>query len=165
MEIRILDSNDAADYRKIRLEALQGNPEAFSSSYEEEVEFPIERTASRLDDISSYCFGAFKDNALVGVVSLVLEARHKIKHRANIFAMYVAPDFRKLGVGRKLMIAAIERAQNVDGIEQIYLTVNASNKPAKKLYVSLGFQTYGIDKRALRIGDQYFDEELMVLML
>ncbi len=165
MEVRILNSSDAEAYRKVRLNALQGNPEAFSSSYEEEIEFPLERTASRLDDSSSFTFGAFKDNTLVGVVSLVLETRQKIKHRANIFAMYVTPDYRKLGVGKKLMVAAIDEAKKLDEIEQIYLTVNGSNEPAKRLYLSLGFKTYGVDKRALRLADQYFDEELMVLPL
>ncbi|MBE4907557.1 GNAT family N-acetyltransferase [Bacillus luteolus] len=164
MEIRILNSSDAEAYRKIRLHALQGNPEAFSSSYEEEVEYPLERTASRLDEGTSFTFGAFIDNTLVGVVSLVLETRHKIKHRATIFAMYVNPDHRKLGVGKQLMVAAIEEAQKLDEIEQIYLTVNASNEPAKRLYLSLGFKTYGVDKRALKIEDQYYDEELMVLV-
>jgi ribosomal protein S18 acetylase RimI-like enzyme len=163
MEIRILHSNDAATYRNIRLEALQGNPEAFASSYEEEVEYPLERTAGRLDDDSSFTFGMFTDGVLVGVVSLVLETRPKIKHRANIFAMYVAPEYRKLGVGKKLMVAAIEKVKEINGIKRLYLTVNASNEPAKKLYKSLGFEIYGVDKRALRIGDQYYDEELMVL--
>ncbi len=34
---------------------------------------------------------------------------------------------------------------------------------AKGLYESLGFEVYGRERRALKIGDEYVDEELMVL--
>ena len=78
--------------------------------------------------------------------------------------MYVRPHFRRLGTGRNLMIKAIQKAKGVERIEQVYLTVTASNELAKKLYQSLGFKTYGIDKRGLKIEDSYFDDELMVLV-
>jgi hypothetical protein len=33
------------------------------------------------------------------------------------------------------------------------------------LYRSLGFKTYGVEPRGLRIGDRYFDVEHMVLFI
>ncbi|GKU81501.1 hypothetical protein NCCP28_08970 [Niallia sp. NCCP-28] len=42
MEIRILHTEDASVYQDIRLEALKNHPEAFGSSYEEEVHFSVE---------------------------------------------------------------------------------------------------------------------------
>ncbi len=165
MEIRLLEPKDAKFYRKVRLEALKNNPESFSSSFEEEETQPIEKLINRLNSDHAFTFGAFEDKDLVGVVTLVLETRHKLKHRANIFAMYVIPEKQKSGIGKKLMLEAINKAREFDWIEQIYLSVTFHNEPAKKLYQSLGFQTYGIDKKALKIGEYYFDDELMVLKL
>lgn len=79
--------------------------------------------------------------------------------------MYVSDEFRKQGVGKMLMETAIHRASEQEGVEQVLLTVNASNEPAKKLYQSLGFTTFGVDVRALKVGNTYYDEEMMVLAL
>ncbi|MFM1652431.1 GNAT family N-acetyltransferase [Brevibacillus sp. B_LB10_24] len=163
MEIRALGPEDANLYRSIRLEALQHHPEAFGSSYEEEKEFSVEKFAGRLQEEHSFTFGAFENGRLFGVVTLVLEQKNKRKHRANIFAMYVSPEKRNLGIAKTLMIEAIRKAKNTTDVEQLHLSVVTDNQPAKKLYRSLGFETYGIEKRALKIDQNYFDEELMVL--
>ncbi|MFE8699671.1 GNAT family N-acetyltransferase [Cytobacillus sp. FJAT-54145] len=163
MEIRVLEPKDAALYREIRLEALKNHPEAFSSGYEEEKEFSLAKTETRLGGGNFFTFGAFEQNELLGVVTLIVESKLKIKHRANIVAMYVKR--KRLGIGKRLMLEAIKKARELEGIEQVYLTVTSSNEPAKRLYQSLGFETYGLDKRALKIGDDYYDDELMVLFL
>ncbi|KKK36702.1 acetyltransferase [Mesobacillus campisalis] len=164
MKIRKLVSMDASAYIELRLEALRDTPEAFSSSYEEEKDYPIEQTANRLDDVNSTTFGAFADGNLIGVVTLVPDTRIKIRHRAHIFAMYVTPNFRRTGAGKALIAKAVKQAKE-NGTEQLYLAVTASNQPAKKLYQSFGFTTYGVDKNALKIEDTYYDDELMVLFL
>lgn len=165
MEIKLLTQKDAENYRIIRLEALKDNPEAFSSSYEEELEYSSKIYEGRLSSENLYTFGALVEKRLVGTVTLICETKIKIKHRATIVAMYVLPEYRKSGVGKALMNKAITKAKELKGIEQIYLAVTASNEPAKQLYGSLGFVTYGLDKNGLKLGDTYFDEELMVLML
>jgi RimJ/RimL family protein N-acetyltransferase len=43
--------------------------------------------------------------------------------------------------------------------------VNAENVRARNLYLSLGFKPFGLEPRAMRVGDRYFDEEHMVLSL
>lgn len=165
MEIRTLGLKDAMIYRDIRLEALKANPEAFSSSYEEEKKYPLEIFENRLNTGHFYTFGAFIENRLVGVVTLILETKNKTKHRANIVAMYVYPDNRKSGIGKNLMAEAIRKAKDIKDVEQVYLTVTSSNGPAKSLYKSLGFKTYGIDKNGMKIEDTYYNDELMVLVL
>ncbi|UYZ22887.1 GNAT family N-acetyltransferase [Mesobacillus jeotgali] len=163
MEIRRLNGGDAEMYRALRHEALLKNSEAFGSSYEDERNFAASDYGQRLDSKLTYTFGAFDGEQLVGVVTLVPEGKAKLKHRANIFAMYVTSSQRGQGTGRLLMKKAIQQATEITSIEQIYLTVNASNEPAKKLYSSLGFKTYGLDKNAMLIEGTYHDEELMVL--
>lgn len=48
MEIRCLTSDDAAAYWKLRLEALQSDPEAFGSSAEEHQSLSLEDVRGRL---------------------------------------------------------------------------------------------------------------------
>jgi RimJ/RimL family protein N-acetyltransferase len=45
------------------------------------------------------------------------------------------------------------------------LTVVASNAAACRLYRAAGFEQYGLERRALKIGDTYYDEALMALSL
>ncbi|MCT8138304.1 GNAT family N-acetyltransferase [Anaerobacillus sp. CMMVII] len=165
MEIRKLNPSDAKQYVKLRLEALRMNPEAFGSSYEEEKDNPIELYEGRLRSETSYHFGAFVHEQLIGVVSLVKETKQKFRHRANIFAMYVTPSKRGCGIGKGLMQRAIETAKDLDEVEQLHLSVVTTNESARKLYLSLGFNVYGYDKRALNINNLYFDEEHMVKFL
>ena len=165
MNIRVLDSQYAEIYRNIRLEALRNYPEAFGSSFEEESQWPLDNFKIRLTDNHSFTFGFFDNEQLDGVVTLVFEKRIKLKHRANIFAMYVRPEKCGSGIARKLMTMAIEKAREVEAIEQIYLAVVSTNEAAKKLYRSLGFEIYGKEKKALLVNNVYYDEDLMVLFV
>ena len=79
------------------------------------------------------------------------------------FGVYVAPEGRGKGLGKSLMIELIGKAKNCVGLEQINLTVVSENSSAKKLYKSLGFKAYGVERNALKFNGQYFDEDLMVL--
>lgn len=165
MDIRFLTGIDSTHYKSLRLEALQNNPEAYSSSYEEEINIPLHQTQNRLNAEHSYTIGAFIDKKLVGTATLVVETKKKIQHRATIVSVYVHPKHRNVGLGKRLLSELIKKAKSLPRIEQIYLTVTASNLPAKKLYHSIGFEMYGIEKRALKIEETYYDDELMVLFI
>ncbi|MUK87977.1 GNAT family N-acetyltransferase [Ornithinibacillus sp. L9] len=165
MEIKQLKVSDSESLVKIRLESLRNNPEAYSSSYEEVKVQPLELHESRLQSQESFTFGAFDEEQLIGTVALVKENRQKLRHRANIVSMYVIPTKRRLGVGMKLLQAAIEKARILDNIEQLHLTVASENKSAVQLYAQAGFEEYGTEKKALKIDNNYVDVKYMVLYL
>ena len=166
MEIRELTAADAEIFRALRLRALREEPEAFGSSWEEENARPLAQTVARLQAEGMTAFGACDENGhLVGMVRLFRHDGVKVSHKADIISLYVAPEVRGRGVGRMLMEAAIERARATPGVEQLLLAVNATNTPARNLYLTLGFEPFGREPLALKIGDRYYDEELMALFL
>ncbi|WP_424237447.1 N-acetyltransferase family protein [Bhargavaea ginsengi] len=165
MEIRLLNESDARSYQQVRLSALKNNPEAFGSTFEREAAYPLEFVASRLkSDEDQFVLGAFQDGgSLSGIVTFKREESPKLRHRGNVFAMYVAPEARGRSVGKRLMEELIRQAREADGVEQIHLAVVSDNSPAWKLYTSLGFEVYGTEPRALKVGGKYYDEDLMIL--
>ena len=165
MKIRILNKSDALMYQEVRLNALKHNPEAFSSTYEREVEFSLETVEKRIEPVKNkFVLGAFDHNgSLVGIITFMRENGLKTSHKGNVFGMYVAPEIRGRGLGRLLMTELIRKVKNCEGLEQINLTVVSGNNSAKQLYKSLGFEVYGVEKNGLKFNGQYFDEDLMVL--
>ncbi len=79
--------------------------------------------------------------------------------------MYIKPEKRGTGLGKSLINKVIDKANSLEGIEQIYLSVVTTNIPAKRMYTSCGFEVFGREKKALKIDHTYLDEEHMVLFL
>lgn len=160
--IRLLNADDAADFRDIRLAALKAHPEAFGGDYETEKQYSLTDRMERLE--RDHFFGAFakEENStkLVGMIGLILYDGAKMQHSGKIISMYVDPEYRGRKIGDQLI--AVVAAAAAEQIEQIYLSCTTSNKQAKALYDRNGFTTYGIEPRILKVGDTYYDEYLMV---
>lgn len=165
MEIRYLTSADAEDYWLLRLEALQQNPEAFATTYEDAIgrTEPIKRVATNLESSTSVTLGAYVENELVGVMTLAKEDLEKMRHKVNLFAVYVTPRMRGHKIGDALLSEVIQAAKQLPDVEKINLTVVTTNKAAIHLYEKQGFKTYGLESKAMKNGDIYLDEQLMSL--
>ena len=160
--IRPLRAEDAAQWRVLRLEALKTYPTAFQSAYEEAL---TQDLALRIPPPGgpSVLFGAFHDGVLSGSAGLHIQPGRKQRHKAQLWGMYVAPAVQRRGVGAMLLRAAIEHART--RVALVQLVVLQANEPAKALYRSFGFESYGIEKRALRHDGVDHDDELMALDL
>ena len=169
MEVRILTEADAQAFWNIRLRALRDNPESFGASYEEILERGIAGVTQRLrkkDDTSdNVTLGAVDGDTLVGIAGLRREEEIKKRHKAVIWGMYVPQEVRGKGAGKALLEAAIAHARTLPGLEQINLSVVLTSKEARHLFIALGFETYGLERRALKLHDRYFYQELMTLRL
>jgi len=159
--IRRLLPSDARIYREIRLEALANNPEAFGSSFESEAAEPVAWFENRLSD--SEVFGAVREFELLGVAGFYLHQGPKRAHKATLWGMYVRPQARNMALGRRLAEAVIDAARRQ--AELIQLSVVSDNLAAKRLYASVGFVEYGLEKKSLKHGDRYHDQALMALPL
>ncbi|XQY92706.1 GNAT family N-acetyltransferase [Metabacillus sp. HB246100] len=167
MYIKLLTPLDAKEYGELRLEALRHQPEAFLMTYEEVVdkENIIDIYRGELMCENRLTYGAFNYKGdLLGIGTLQLGRQTKIKHKANVLAMYVSESGRGLGIGKRLLKEIILKARSFQ-IEQLHLTVVSDNDRAKRLYSTMGFKVYGLEERALKLGDRYWDEEHMVLYI
>ncbi|MEL6180447.1 MAG: GNAT family N-acetyltransferase [Myxococcota bacterium] len=166
--IRALDpaqDNDVVRFRELRLLGLQDTPEAFGASWAEERAENHDFFRERLSlDHGRFVLGAFQEDALVAVVGMFRRPSAKVRHRGNIWGMYVHPDARRQGLGRAILEAAIERARHIDGLELLALGVGSDNRAATRLYEDVGFQSAGIEPRGLKVEGRYVDEHRMVLM-
>jgi ribosomal protein S18 acetylase RimI-like enzyme len=159
--IRRLGPADAASYREIRLEALRLAPEAFGSTFAAENAQPREFFAARLEN--SGVFAAFAAGEIVGMAAFFANRGPKDSHRGHLVGMYVRAEARRRGVGRRLVEAVIEHARR--HVEILELRVVSSNDAARRLYQSLGFVEYGLERQALKEGANYWDEIMMAKSL
>jgi ribosomal protein S18 acetylase RimI-like enzyme len=159
--IRRLSPSDVASFRSIRLEALRNASEAFGSTFEKESNEPLQYFVDRLD--RNAVFGGFFGDSLVGVAGFCRQEGIKMSHKGFLWGMYLKPEARGSGLAAILVERLLEYASQE--VEQVQLTVVASNPRAIRFYERMGFVAYGLEKEALKDKDSYFDEILMVKFL
>ncbi len=158
---RLEPEPDAELYRAIRLESLKTAPESFGSDFATESTRPLAWFAERL--AGGAMFGAFHGEELLGIAGFYVEPTIQRAHKGVIWGVYVRPKARSAGVARRLIEAVLAEAKG--RVEQVNLVVERRNLHARRLYASLGFVEYGLEKNAIRIGDRYFDDVLMTRRL
>jgi [ribosomal protein S18]-alanine N-acetyltransferase len=65
-----------------------------------------------------------------------------ILDEAHIILLAVHPDYRRQGLGRRLLVAMLDRAREINMVRAT-LEVRTSNQPAIDLYTQLGFKIAG----------------------
>ncbi|MGW9019630.1 GNAT family N-acetyltransferase [Priestia megaterium] len=82
-------------------------------------------------------FIATINNEIVGSVQLYLDTKQNGAHRAEIGKLMTRPKFRRKGIGRLLMEAAENRAENEN--RSLLVLDTREGDPSNHLYSSLGF--------------------------
>ena len=64
-----------------------------------------------------------------------------------------------------MLTQLLDRVRNYARLEQVTLSVSVPQEAARRLYSVLGFEIYGYEQHALKVGETYVDEEHRVLWL
>lgn len=103
---------------------------------------------------------AFCDSLIVGYLDFRPQTRARLKHSGE-FGISVSPQWRGKGLGKFLMAAFLDWAQN-SPVEKVNLRVRADNPRARALYESLGFTEQGHLPQEIKLEDgSYVDDVSM----
>ncbi|MBS7806900.1 GNAT family N-acetyltransferase [Variovorax sp. PCZ-1] len=170
VDLRVLKAQDLRAFVSLRNASLQRYPDAFTSDYATEKDKLPEAFASRLGDAESghFILCAFdRQGALLGTIAMERDkdVRPQKRHIAHVTAVMVSETVQRFGVATKLVKHCVELALANSSLDQLVLTVTASNQHVVRLYESAGFVSYGLLPRAILVQGQFFEKLHMRLDL
>lgn len=133
-----------ADFRAVRLRALQDTPSAFGSTYARESQLTDEdwhARSLRWDGGTAVGYLAMDAGVPCGIVCSYLDEGNS--QRAHVISMWVAPEYRRTGLGTTLIEAVRVWAEERGAREQVLMVVS-SNDRAVQFYGRLGFRWSGV---------------------
>lgn len=158
MKINRLTADDFLIYKQIRLESLLQDHNAFGSTYEYD---SIQADDYWKNALNSYhIFAIFDGDKVIGCAGLDIDSMERFKHNSKLWGVYISKAYRGKGMASILIDAIIKYAREKN-ILQIYLSCMQANADAVEFYKRIGFEICGIMPKAVKIGDQYFDDCLM----
>ena len=156
-------TTDAAALRHLRLRSVREEPIAFSVSYDEIDETPLEAIIEHLQETD--VFGAWMEDELIGMVGVQRAAGAKVRHRATVGGMYMIPERRGRGVGRALLDAVLTYTRSLAEVRYVTLAVVITHTTASALYERVGFQQWGVEPGAICVDGVDYDLAHLVLNL
>lgn len=151
-QITTLAESEWAVYRDLRLRALKESPDAFCATYAESSKLSDYDWQIRLQGLSPHLdlpLVARVDGIPAGMTWARIDPAQPLV--VHLFQMWVAAEYRGLGLGRDLLLEAI-RWSRQSGALKMVLGVTTGDTPARQLYESVGFTMVG-DIEPLRPGE------------
>jgi ribosomal protein S18 acetylase RimI-like enzyme len=125
--------------------------------------YPLEGTKSFVSFIIDNNFAQYvliSNQEVIGWCDIIPMSIPEFSH-IGVLGMGLLREYRGKGLGRELLMKAIEHAKIKNKIEKIELHVFESNTNAIKLYKKIGFTEEGIKSKARKI-DGYYDNEVLM---
>lgn len=157
--VRRLGLDDWQEFRAIRLIALQESPEAFVSTYDEEVGKSQEYWRDRM--ARSERLMALRAGEAVGVVSV--GSASDTENAGELFGLWVRPEARGTGVATALVRAG-EAAAADSGKSQLLYWVGTENGRAVAFASGYGFRPT-TERRPMRVVSDDDGEEEIAMTL
>ncbi|MGC2163272.1 MAG: GNAT family N-acetyltransferase [Silvibacterium sp.] len=130
-------------FKTVRLGALQDTPTAFSGTFLKESQLSDEdwlRRVSTWNGDRSVCYIAMDEDAPCGIIAGKFD-EDDLQH-AHVLSMWVAPAYRRTGLGARLVHAVQVWAQDL-GADALCLMVTSRNSTAIRFYERCGFALTG----------------------
>jgi RimJ/RimL family protein N-acetyltransferase len=139
ISIRQINENDWREFSKVRLKALQTDPNVFGSNYELESKFTEADWKSRLPAEDSAVFLIFAGDEPIGMTGVSVWREDETKRTALLWGSWLEPDFRGKGVSELMYEARIDWAKAHPTVERIIVSHRASNISSKYANQKHGF--------------------------
>ncbi|MDX1377999.1 MAG: N-acetyltransferase [Anaerolineales bacterium] len=169
MKIFRLTPNDFEQFYALRLESLEKCPEEFATDAEawknasrETINNLLFASEERQD---APIFGAWKDDALIGMIGANRNLRPTVRHKSTLWGLYVTSAYRRQGVGGALLEEVVKVMKGEPELRLIRAVVTVTSRDAISLLEKKGFQVYGQEPEAKRLEDTYYDQVYMWLPL
>jgi ribosomal protein S18 acetylase RimI-like enzyme len=133
-----------AEFKSVRLRALQDTPTAFGSTYAKESQLTQEDWLTRTAAWNcgpSVCYLAMENGTSCGIIAGYLDKENP--QRTHVASMWVAPTHRRTGLGSTLIQTVQLWAQNL-GARELRLQVTNNNAAAIRFYEQYGFTSTGV---------------------
>lgn len=144
LTIRAITAHDWKVYKALRLQSLQDTPNAFGSTYAEELVRSDEVWATRIQNAlalqRAQIFFAFVDDQVCGLVWC--KQLDDAEATIALYQMWVAPQARRCGAGSALIHAAIAWGLS-KAARRLLLEVTSTETAAIRLYQGHGFIATG----------------------
>ena len=147
--IRVATPAEWRTWRELRLRALTDSPDSFGETVEgtRERDEAAWRSSTSVDRTRVVLFAEHAGQPIGMAVGRISPDDPR---RGHLYAMWVAPEGRRLGAGRGL-IDAVMRWARLAGAATLFLRVTAQAPEARALYRAMGFVETG-QVEALRPG-------------
>lgn len=135
---------------------------AYPNEFNKTVAQQIEWVESLLKNENETIMIAEKDTEVVGwIVFEVNQNRKRLSHTGS-FGMMIKKSYREMGIGKMLLKALLEWAENNPLIEKVSLGVFSTNHRAIALYKKMGFIEEGRKMNEFKFNEnEYVDDILM----
>lgn len=164
--LRILNNNDSAVLRTLRLQALADSPANFGADFGRESLQAASYFTDKINHPDNIgIFGAFDGTQLIAMMGLQRDSGLKRRHCAKLWGVFTAPAYRGQGISASLLQMLIRIARQQPGLLHVRLSVNARNTAAHQLYLRAGWTEYGREPDALSVNGEMQEEILMTLKL
>ncbi len=168
IEVRSLRAGDGGVLREVRLAALAANPGAFLETHEEVAadadDLWAARAAASTGEGDQLVLVAFDGERPVGMAGIARDIGQRRRHRATLWGVWLDPECRGRGVGRRLVQGALDWATTA-GVRAVYLEVVENEDPSWSLYGRLGFVRREVDPFGAHVDGRFVALERLVLVL
>jgi RimJ/RimL family protein N-acetyltransferase len=166
-------SKDKVEYiiRNVKLEDaevlldIESSVEYFIVVSEEVEKKPILEEKKRiqriLDNLKETLIVAEVNGVVVGSIEFRSQARKRLSHTGSV-SMSISKNYRDMGIGKALLKALLDWAEENPLIEKVSLGVFSTNLRAISLYKQMGFLEEGCLIKEYKLNNgEYIDDVLM----
>ena len=140
ISIKKITEEDWLEFSRVRLEALQTDPNVFGSNYATESQRGENDWRELLRSDESAIFIIFDGETPIGMTATSVWRDDPAKKTAILWGSWLAPEYRGKGLSDDMYKARIAWAKNHPTIERIIVSHRASNLASKYANQKHGFE-------------------------